>query len=109
MHVLSEAGQFDAPDGVARYVEQLRVPDLSLGTYSVPVAADDPQRPHTEDEVYVVVGGRGRFVAESGEADVGPGTVLFVPAGEAHRFTDVTEALTVLVIFGPAEGSRRTP
>jgi hypothetical protein len=33
-------------------------------------------------------------------------TVLFVPAGEAHRFHDITEDLTLLVIFGPAYGSR---
>lgn len=101
------AGTFVAPDGTAHYAEQLRVPDLSLGTYSLPVGAVDPQGPHTEDEVYVVVRGRARFVADSGEAEVGPGSVLYVPAGEAHRFVDVTEDLTVLVVFGPAEGTRR--
>jgi hypothetical protein len=29
-----------------------------------------------------------------------------VPAGEEHRFAGVTEDFTVLVIFGPAEGTR---
>lgn len=107
MDVVESAGTFAAPGGVAHYVEQLRVPDLSLGTYSIPAGAIDGQSPHTEDEVYVVLGGRARFVADSGVADVVAGTVLFVPAGEAHRFTDVTEDLTVLVVFGPAEGARR--
>lgn len=107
VHVVREAGRFTAPQGVAHYDEQLRVPDLSLGTYSIPAGADDPQQPHTEDELYVVVSGRGRFVADTGTTDVGPGTVLFVPAGEAHRFADVTDDLTVLVVFGPAEGTRR--
>ena len=37
---------------------------------------------------------------------VEPGTVVFVPAGEEHRFVDVEEDLTVLVVFGPAEESR---
>jgi hypothetical protein len=32
--------------------------------------------------------------------------VAFVPAGEEHRFVDVVEPLTVLVVFGPAEDSR---
>jgi hypothetical protein len=28
------------------------------------------------------------------------------PAGEAHRFEDITEDLALLVVFGPAYGSR---
>jgi hypothetical protein len=32
--------------------------------------------------------------------------VLFVPARMEHRFLDIREALEVLVVFGPAEGSR---
>jgi hypothetical protein len=32
---------------------------------------------------------------------------VFVPAGEEHRFVDVEEDLTVFVVFGPAEGSRK--
>jgi mannose-6-phosphate isomerase-like protein (cupin superfamily) len=28
--------------------------------------------------------------------------VIFVPAGEEHRFTDITEDLALLVVFGPA-------
>ena len=46
------------------------------------------------------------IVTPDATADVGPGTVVFVPAGEPHRFTDVTEDLALLVVFGPAYGSR---
>jgi len=34
---------------------------------------------------------------------------IFVPAGEEHRFDEVTEDLTLLVVFGPAYGSRTPP
>ncbi|MGI5323149.1 cupin domain-containing protein [Actinomadura nitritigenes] len=64
------------------------------------------QSPHTEDEIYVVTAGRAKIVTPEATADVGPGTVVFVPAGERHRFTDVTEDLALLVVFGPAYGSR---
>jgi mannose-6-phosphate isomerase-like protein (cupin superfamily) len=37
---------------------------------------------------------------------VGPGTIAFVAAGVEHRFHDIRERLTILVIFGPAERSR---
>jgi mannose-6-phosphate isomerase-like protein (cupin superfamily) len=107
MRVLQGADEFVVPDGgKSHYHEHLRVPDLSVGTYCIPAGGKDEQRPHTEDEIYVVLSGRARLVAASGEADVRPGSVVFVPAHEEHRFTDVTEDLTVLVVFGPAEYSR---
>ena len=106
MEILKDAGRFSA-DWDASYVEQLRVPDLSLGTYSIPAGAVDGQQPHTEDEVYVVLSGRGRLWTPTQVADVGPGTVAFVPAGEEHRFVDVEEELHVTVVFGPAEYTRR--
>lgn len=52
-------------------MEHLRVPDLSVGTYRISAGGVDGQRPHTEDEIYVV-----------------------------------TEDLALLVVFGPAYGSR---
>ena len=108
MHRIDDAGTYRDPGTPAgtRYAEHLRVPDLSVGTYSIAAGGTDGQRPHTEDEIYVVTAGRARLVADSGSIDVGPGDVLFVPAGEGHRFVDVTEDLALLVIFGPAEGAR---
>jgi mannose-6-phosphate isomerase-like protein (cupin superfamily) len=107
MQLLDQAGlPATAPDPT--YVEHLRVPDLSLGTYTIPAGEDDPQDPHTEDEVYVVTRGRARMWTPDASVDVAPGSVLFVPAHEPHRFVDVTEDLTVLVVFGPAEYARST-
>lgn len=91
----------------AAYVEHLRVPDLSVGTYVIPRGGADPQDPHTEDEIYVVQSGRGRLQTPTATADATPGAVLFVPAGEEHRFVDIEEELVVLVVFGPAEGARQ--
>ena len=89
------------------YVEHLSVPDLSAGLYRIPAGGIDPQSPHTEDEIYVVLAGRATFVGDdTGSVEVGPGAVIFVPAGEGHRFTDITEDLAAVVVFGPAEGSR---
>jgi mannose-6-phosphate isomerase-like protein (cupin superfamily) len=108
MRIIGSAGRYQPPPGGDPnvYVEHLRVPDLSVGTYSIPAAGRDDQTPHSEDEIYVVTAGRARMVSDSGAADVGPGDVIFVPAGEAHRFEDVTEDLALLVVFGPAEGTK---
>jgi mannose-6-phosphate isomerase-like protein (cupin superfamily) len=109
MRVISGAGAYHPPAEPGRtshYVEQLKVTDLSFGTYSIVAGGADPQTPHTEDEVYVVTRGRARLVADSGAVEVGPGSVVYVPAGEAHRFVDVTEDLAVPVLFAPAEYAR---
>jgi mannose-6-phosphate isomerase-like protein (cupin superfamily) len=85
------------------YHEFLRVPALSAGVYVLPAGATDRQTPHTEDEVYYVVRGRGRFTRGSDDAAVGPGEVLYVPARVPHRFHDIVEELVVLVVFAPPE------
>ncbi|TPW67584.1 cupin domain-containing protein, partial [Schumannella sp. 10F1B-5-1] len=58
MHIIEEAARFGSADGAADYRERLRSPGLSLGSYSIPAGAGDPQQPHTEDEVYICLQGR---------------------------------------------------
>lgn len=41
------------------YHEFLRRPSLSIGLYALPAGGVDPQQPHTEDEAYYVIRGRG--------------------------------------------------
>jgi mannose-6-phosphate isomerase-like protein (cupin superfamily) len=101
VQILRAAGHFGVPEGEPnQYREHLRALELSIGTYCIPVGGKDGQYPHTADEVYVVLR-RARLVAASGEAEVQPGSVIFLPAGEEHQFTEVTEDLSVLVVFGP--------
>ena len=88
------------------WLEFLRVQDLSVGLYELPAGGTDPQSPHTEDEVYHVVRGRATIAVEEERRPVGPGSVVFVAAGVPHRFVDIVEDLSILVFFGPAEGSR---
>jgi mannose-6-phosphate isomerase-like protein (cupin superfamily) len=92
--------------GGAPYLEFLSVPDLSLGLYVLAAGQPDLQEPHTEDEAYYVVSGRGRITVGDEVRDVRPGSIVFVAAGVTHRFHDITEDLTLLVVFGPAEASR---
>jgi quercetin dioxygenase-like cupin family protein len=85
------------------YREFLRVPAMSAGLYGLAAGASDPQRPHHEDEMYYVLGGRARFQAGEQDREVSAGSVLFVAAEVEHRFYDVSEELRVLVFFAPAE------
>lgn len=105
MIVVDTTGAVPDP-AAAHYIEHLSVPDLSVGTYLIPRGGVDPQSPHTEDELYVVQSGRGRFWTPDRTVDVAAGSLIFVQAHEEHRFVDVEDDLRVLVVFGPAEGSR---
>lgn len=64
----------------------------------------DPQKPHTRDEVYVVIEGEGDFINGESRHGFGPGDLLFVPAGVEHRFENFSDDLIVWVIFYGPEG-----
>jgi mannose-6-phosphate isomerase-like protein (cupin superfamily) len=107
VQVLRAAGYYAVPEGEPnQYREHVRCDHLSVGTYCIPVGGKDSQDPHTEDEVYVVMRGRALLVTDTREVEVGPGSVIFLPAGEAHHYTDVSEDLSIVVVFAPAERSR---
>lgn len=88
------------------WLEFLRVPALSMGLYVLPAGSNDPQQPHTEDEVYYVVSGRGQISVGDKNRVVQAGSLVYVAKQVDHRFHSITEALQVLVFFAPAEGSQ---
>ena len=87
------------------YLEFLHVPSLSAGLYMLPAGAVDMQQPHTEDEIYYVISGRGYILVDQESRPVEAGSLVFVKALVEHRFHTITEDLRVLVIFAPAEYS----
>jgi mannose-6-phosphate isomerase-like protein (cupin superfamily) len=88
------------------YLEFLRVPSLSCGIYTLKVGAKDLQGPHDEDEVYLVLSGRGRLRVNDSDHAVERGSVLYVRATSEHSFFEIDEDMTLLVFFasgGPSE------
>lgn len=85
------------------YLEFLRVPALSVGLYTLPANGVDPQQPHTEDEVYYIVEGRGFIRVGEEDRAVETGTIVFVAANVEHRFHTISQDLKILVFFAPAE------
>ncbi|MFE3328733.1 cupin domain-containing protein [Streptomyces sp. NPDC059176] len=85
------------------YLQFLRERHMSVGLYALDAGQLDPQTPHRQDEVYVVVSGRASLTVGQETTQVGRGSVVYVPAGETHRFHHITEDLRVLVMFSPPE------
>src|SRR5215470_17319785 len=90
-----------AHDGA--YLRFLRERTMSVGLYALDAGGTDPQQPHRQDEVYVVVSGRASITVGVETTEVGRGSVVYVPAGTPHKFHHVAENLRVLVVFSPPE------
>jgi len=66
---------------------------------------EDHQMPHDQDELYVVISGSGDFYNNGITKSFQAGDVLFVPAGDEHRFLNFTDDFKTWVIFyGPKGG-----
>lgn len=88
-----------------RFVQALAHGSMSVELYA-PVGTD-PQAPHAQDELYFVITGTGDFVRGTERHRIGPGTVLFVTAGEVHRFENFSADFATWVVFwGPQGGER---
>lgn len=92
--------------GGERFVELFQHGTLSVELYAP--RGHDPQSPHSRDEVYAVVRGRGQFRNGSERHPFAPGDVLVVPAGVDHRFEEFTDDLVVWVFFYGPEGGEHT-
>ena len=107
LKALSGLEQLPGPDG-QRYIELFRHGTLSIDLYAP--RETDSQTPHARDEIYVIISGAGRFRRGSEETTFGAGDVLFVPAGEEHRFVEFGDDFATWVFFyGPDGGERNHP
>jgi mannose-6-phosphate isomerase-like protein (cupin superfamily) len=93
--------QLPGPIG-ERFVGVFRHGSLEVEYYAP--RGEDPQEPHTRDEVYVIVSGRGEFVHEGERSAFAPGDCLFVAAGVEHRFENFSDDFGTWVFFYGPEG-----
>ena len=90
------------------YHEFFKAKRLSVGLYVLKAGVTDPQTPHTEDEIYYIVSGKGTVEIDGEHREVGPGAVIYVEEHVDHRFHTITEDLSVIVVFAPPRHSMRT-
>jgi mannose-6-phosphate isomerase-like protein (cupin superfamily) len=92
----------DWPDGEP-FIDAMRHGTMSLEIFAP--RGDDHQSPHTQDELYIVAAGSARFDHAGAISTVAAGDAIFVPAGDAHRFLDMSEDFVTWVVFwGPQGG-----
>ena len=98
----------EAQAGIPRPGGERSVSFLRRGSLDVKLSrplAPNQQTPHAQDEVYIVIHGRGVLLHEGKRESFEAGDCLFVAAGTEHRFEDFTEDLAAWVVFyGPSGG-----
>ena len=81
---------------------------LQRGTLDVKLAVPahpNEQTPHAQDEIYIVIRGRGVLFHDGRRDPFEPGDFLFVAAAIEHRFEDFSDDLLVWrVFYGPDGG-----
>ena len=113
METLTEKAGFQISPGAAddllptadgaRFVAMVRRGELELELFAP--RERDTQQPHSRDELYFIVRGKGDFFIGGGRYAFGPGDALFVPAGVEHRFENFSDDfLTWVVFYGPEGG-----
>ena len=99
MHEFGVAGaqrRLEAAGGGYEIVHES--PGLEVGVYVLVAPEPDRQQPHEDDEVYVVLQGRGVLDVAGEPVELDVGDAVFVPAHVEHRFTGY-EGLSLLVVF----------
>ncbi len=85
---------------------------MTLGSFAPRI--ENRQRPHRQDEMYVVLSGRSGFVRCGERIECVPGDAILVPAGVQHAFVDFPDDFRTWVIFWGLDGGedasqRRAP
>jgi mannose-6-phosphate isomerase-like protein (cupin superfamily) len=105
IHLTDARARIPGPAG-EHFVSVLQRGSLRL-LLSLPVTPNR-QAPHAQDEIYVIVRGRGVLFHDGRRDAFEPGDVMFIAAGIEHRFEDFTEDLAAWVVFyGPPGGEVR--
>jgi mannose-6-phosphate isomerase-like protein (cupin superfamily) len=89
----------------ALFIELFKHGTLSIELYR-PHQTDN-QKPHDKDEVYAIISGSGDFYCNGNRTSFVKGDIIFVGAGEEHRFENFTNDFSTWVIFyGPRGGEK---
>lgn len=87
------------------FIELFRHGSMSAEIYRP--LGHDPQQPHEQDEIYVVISGTGIFQNGEDRYPFRAGDFLFVPAGREHRFLEFSGDFMTWVIFYGSSGGER--
>jgi mannose-6-phosphate isomerase-like protein (cupin superfamily) len=104
--IISEAAADAALAAVPEpFAVLMRHGSMSIELYAP--QGSDTQKPHEQDELYLVRTGHGLFFKNGERRSFKAGDWIFVEAGLEHRFEDFSDDFSTWVIFWGPEGGEK--
>lgn len=81
------------------FVDVMDTPTMEVGIINLKKDQEDTQQPHTSDEIYYVISGRGTIEIDGIKNEVNTGKIIYIPRKIRHSFHAFSNELIVLYIF----------
>jgi len=91
------------------YLAFLSEESFNMGLYELKAGSIDNQPVHEQDEIYYILSGKGKLTAQDSLFEARPGSIFYVRAGIKHRFIEIEEDLSILVVFSKTPSNPGDP
>ena len=89
----------DKKDDSTYFLDFLHNNSFEVGVLRLNPGQKDTQGPHSEDELYIVIEGKGYINIVGENYEIRKGSCIFVPSKTKHYFHGNKERLIVLYVF----------
>lgn len=96
-HLSTEAAAKILAEAKPEFITLMQFGDLEVEYYKPHEI--DKQTPHDRDELYFISKGSGEFICEDKKTMVKTGGMVFVKAGDEHRFVNFSDDFETWVVF----------
>jgi mannose-6-phosphate isomerase-like protein (cupin superfamily) len=81
------------------FIDVMDTPTMTVGIINLKKDQEDTQQPHTSDEIYYIISGRGTIEIDGIKNEVNPGKIIYIPKKIHHSFHAISNELIVLYIL----------
>ena len=81
------------------FIDVMDTPTMAVGIINLKKDQEDTQQPHTSDEIYYIISGRGIIEIDGIKNKVNPGKIIYIPKKIHHSFHAISNELIVLYIL----------
>ena len=61
------------------FIDVMDTPTMTVGIINLKKDQEDTQQPHTSDEIYYIISGRGTIEIDGIKNEVNPGKIIYIP------------------------------
>ena len=77
----------------------LNVETMEVGIINLKKGQKDTQQPHSFDEIYYIISGKGTIEIDGIKNNVNPGKIIYIPKKIPHSFQAISDKIIALYII----------